>query len=84
MAGIDHLIMVSCDEDCLLLNVRVFDAAGKLVGQDTKPTRTESRYMVKEVRLVPPANQTYRVETEIACRRGSRGGCSFAIGVNTK
>ena len=40
--------------------------------------------MVKEVRLVPPANQTYRVETEIACRQGSRGGCSFAIGVNTK
>lgn len=83
-AGVDHLILVSCDEDCLLLNVRVFDAAGKMVGQDVKPTRTESRYMVKQVQLVPPSDQTYRVETEVACRMGSRGGCSFAIGVNTK
>jgi hypothetical protein len=82
--GVDHLIIVSCDEDCLLLNVRVFDAAGKMVGQDVSPTRTTSRYMVKQVQLVPASDQTYRVETEIACRQGSRGGCSFAIGANTK
>jgi len=82
--GIDHLILVSCDEDCLLLNVRVFDAAGRLVGEDLSPTRTNSRYMVKQVQLVPAADQTFRVETEVACRAGSRGGCSFAIGVNTK
>jgi hypothetical protein len=82
--GVDHLLIVSCDEDCLLLNVRVFDAAGKMVGQDVSPTRTTSRYMVKTVQLVPTADQSYRVETEIACRKGSKGGCSFAIGANTK
>jgi hypothetical protein len=82
--GIDHLILVSCDEDCLVLNVRVFDAGGRMVGQDVSATRTDSRYMVKQVQLVPAADQNFRVETEVACRAGSRGGCSYAIGVNTK
>jgi hypothetical protein len=82
--GVDHLIIVSCDEDCLLLNVRVFDGSNRLVGEDSSPTRTDSRYMVKTVQLVPESDQNFRVETEIACRAGSRGGCSFAIGVNTK
>jgi hypothetical protein len=82
--GLDTLLMVSCDEDCLMLNVRVFDSAGKMVGQDVSPTRTTSRYMVKTVQFVPAADQAYRIETEIMCRKGSKGGCSFAIGANTK
>lgn len=82
--GVDHLIMVSCDEDCLLLNIRVFGAGNKLVGEDLRPTRTESRYMVKQIQFISDSDQTIRVETEIACRTGSRGGCSFAVGVNTK
>ena len=83
-ASVDHLILVSCDEDCLLLNVRVFDADGRLVGEDVRPTANDTRFMVKEVQLVPASDQNFRVETEIACRAGSRGGCQFALGVNTK
>ena len=82
-AGVDYLILVSCDEDCQLLNVRVFDADGRLAGEDLSTTN-DTRFMVKQVQLVPAADQNFRVETEIACRAGSRGGCSFAIGVNTK
>ena len=44
----------------------------------------DTRFMVKEVQLVPASDQNFRVETEIACRAGSRGGCQFALGVNTK
>jgi hypothetical protein len=83
-AGVDHLIMVSCDEDCLSLNVRVFDPGGRLVGQDAGPPPSEWRYMVRRVPLTPASSQTFRIETEVACRQGSRGGCTFAVGVNTK
>jgi hypothetical protein len=83
-AGVDHLIIAVCDEDCLMLNLRVYDANGNLVGEDTRDPPTDTRFITAEVQLMPPEEQTYRLETEIACRAGSRGGCSYAIGLNAK
>jgi hypothetical protein len=82
--GVDHLIMVTCDEDCFDVNLRVYDADGKLVGEDTKMPKIDTRVIVAEVQLIPAATQTYRLEVEAYCREGSIGACSYAIGVNTK
>ncbi len=83
-AGIDQLVMVACDEDCFDVNLHVYDADGKLIGEDTKPPKTDTRIVVAEVQLTPAATQTYRLEVEAYCREGSIGACSYAIGVNAK
>jgi hypothetical protein len=83
-AGVDHLVMVACDEDCFDVNLRVYDADGKLVGEDTRMPKIDTRMVIAEVQLIPAATQTYRLEVEAYCREGSIGACSYAVGVNTK
>ena len=83
-AGIDHLVMVTCDEDCFDVNLRVYDSDGKLVGEDAKPPKTDTRMIVAEVQVTPAMTQMYRLEVEAYCREGSIGACSYAIGINTK
>lgn len=83
-AGVDHLVIVTCDEDCSDIDLRVYDAAGNLAGEDAGAPRTDTRIIVNLVRVAPPSDQEYRFEVEISCRAGSRGGCSYAIGVNTE
>ncbi len=83
-AGVDHLIIVTCDEDCIDTNLRVYDAAGNLVAEDVGEPPTDTRIIANLVRVVPPSDQEYRFEVEISCRAGSRGGCSYAVGVNTE
>jgi hypothetical protein len=83
-SGVDHLVIVTCDEDCIDIDTRVYDASGMLVGEDVAPPPVDTRLFVNLVRVVPSAAQEYRFEVEISCREGSRGGCSYAIGVNTE
>ena len=83
-AGVDHLAMVTCDEDCFDVNLRVYDASGKLVGEDAKMPPIDTRILVAQVQFVPAATQTYRLEVEAYCREGSIGNCSYAVGINTK
>ena len=83
-AGVDHLVMVTCDEDCFDVNLRIYDADGKVVGEDIKPPKVDTRVLVAEVQLIPATTQTYRLEVDATCREGSIGACSYAIGVNTK
>ena len=83
-AGIDHLVMVTCDEDCFDVNLRVYDASGKVVGEDMKAPPVDTRILVAQVQLIPATTQTYRFEVETYCREGSIGACSYAVGVNTK
>jgi hypothetical protein len=83
-AAIDHLVMVTCDEDCFDVNLRVYDASGKMVGEDMKPPPVDTRMLVARVQFVPAATQMYRFEVETYCREGSIGACSYAVGVNTK
>jgi hypothetical protein len=83
-AGIDHLVMVTCDEDCFDVNLRVFDASGKVVGEDMKSPPVDTRILVAQVQFVTAAAQMYRFEVETYCREGSIGACSYAVGVNTK
>jgi hypothetical protein len=84
-ANTDYLVMVTCDEDCLDINLRVYGANGRLIGEDVRPPRTDSRYVVAEVQVPPAATeQQYRFEVENSCRVGSTGGCSYALGLNTK
>jgi hypothetical protein len=82
--GVDHLIMVTCDEDCFDVNLRVYDASGKLVGEDAKGPPVDTRILVALVQLTPAATQAYRFEVEAYCREGSIGACAYAVGVNTK
>ena len=83
-AGVDHLIIVTCDEDCIDTDLRVYDAAGDLVVEDVGEPTSDTRIIVSLARIVPPMVQEYRFEVEISCRDGSRGGCSYAVGVNTE
>ena len=82
-AGVDHLVIVTCDEDCIDTDLRIYDARGNLVGEDVGASPTDTRIIISLVQLVPPSDQEYRFEVEISCRAGSRGGCSYAVGVNT-
>jgi hypothetical protein len=83
-AGVDHLAMVTCDEDCFDVNLRVYDASGKLVGEDAKAPPVDTRMLVARVQFIPAATQAYRLEVEAYCREGSIGNCSYAVGINTK
>jgi hypothetical protein len=83
-AGIDHLVMVTCDEDCFDVNLRVYDASGKLVGEDVSPPAVDNRFLLAKVQVIPSATQTFRLEVEAYCREGSIGNCSYAVGINTK
>ncbi len=83
-AGVDHLIIITCDEDCIDTDLRVYDAAGDLVVEDVGEPTSDTRIIVSLARIVPPMVQEYRFEVEISCRDGSRGGCSYAVGVNTE
>jgi hypothetical protein len=83
-AGVDHLAMVTCDEDCFDVNLRVYDGSGKLVGEDAKMPAVDTRLLVAHVQFIPAATQTYRLEVEAYCREGSIGNCSYAVGINTK
>ena len=82
--GVDHLVMVTCDEDCFDVNLRVYDASGKTVGEDAKPPSVDTRMLVAQVQLIPATTQIYRFEVETYCREGSIGACSYAVGVNLK
>jgi hypothetical protein len=83
-AGIDHLVMVTCDEDCFDVNLRIYDASGKLVGEDVSPPAVDNRFLLAKVQVIPDATQTFRLEVEAYCREGSIGNCSYAVGINTK
>jgi len=83
-AGVDHLVMATCDEDCFDINLRVYDSDGKMIGEDVKAPPIDTRILVAKVQLVPAATQTFRLEVEAYCREGSIGACSYAVGVNTK
>jgi hypothetical protein len=83
-ASVDHLVMVTCDEDCFDVNLRVYDASGKVVGEDVKAPPVDTRMLVARVQFVPTTTQMYRFEVEVHCREGSSGPCSYAVGVNTK
>lgn len=83
-AGVDHLAMVTCDEDCFDVNLRVYDASGKIVGEDMKAPPVDTRMLVARVQFVPAATEMYRFEVETYCREGSIGACSYALGFNTK
>ena len=83
-AGVDHLVMVTCDEDCFDVNLRVYDSDGKLVGEDAKTPPIDTRILVAEVQVIPATTQSYRLEVETYCREGSIGACAYAVGVNTK
>lgn len=83
-AGVDHLAMVTCDEDCFDVNLRIYDASGKVVGEDMKAPPVDTRMLVARVQFVPATTQTYRFEVEAYCREGSIGACSYALGFNTK
>ena len=82
--GVDHLVMVTCDEDCFDVNLRVFDASGKLVGEDVSPPAVDNRFLLAKVQVIPETTQTFRLEVEAYCREGSIGNCSYAVGINTK